>query len=74
MPYRSDLEAAHARLDAMGGKRPCPICARRTRRRSRLYAVASAIGYLVVVALACLGAMFVVILVILATAEYPRFG
>lgn len=29
MAYRSDLAAAHARLDAIDSDRPCPSCVRR---------------------------------------------
>lgn len=36
MAYRSDLEAALARLDAMGPARPCTACLARGRRLRRI--------------------------------------
>jgi hypothetical protein len=36
MAYRSDLEAALARLDAMGPARPCPTCVARSNRARRV--------------------------------------
>jgi hypothetical protein len=71
MAYRSDLEAARARLDAMEPRAPCPACElRRTRLRRVAWFVLGAFLYLaafVLLAFASLAGFIALIAVLIGT-------
>jgi hypothetical protein len=66
MAYRSDLEAALARLDAMGADEPCPACARRARIMARLHFFVCDVFCATFIVLTIVGGAVVILLALLS--------